>query len=700
MTRVLGLIGWTALATVIAAPGPAARQDGGEVSLRAAIETETVKGDLDSAIRQYQALADAYAHTNRALAARALLRLADAYRKLGDAKATGVYERIVREFGDQTEAAAAAKGRLGASTHAARTSGDRVVKAGPSTTWGDGRVSPDGWLISYTDWEHTGNLMVHDLRTGADRALTTNKDWSVGCAYSSTFSPDGQQVAYGWRTWGSGASAHVNELRILNVTAPETSGGRRVHMNPEIDFYHPTDWSPDGRLLAVKVIRKDGSGQLGVMDVRDGSFRGLRSFGWRGPNKIFFSPDGKHLAYDLPSSEEASTRDVFVIAADATHETRVIGDPADDVVMGWLPDGTRLLFASDRTGAVGLWAVPVSGAKASGPPSLLKPDIGSVLSQGLTRQGTLHIVRDSSTLSLQTAPFNLAAGTLTGPPSIENFRSGRPDWGRDGRSIAYRTAGVNGQPFISVRSLHTGKIRELRPALAYINEPRWLPDQSALVTFGRDFKGRGGVYRIDGRTGTATLVADSSDISRVQVSPGGRKIYYNVGFVVPGNGPARYVERDLQTGEIRDIHLDPPGFGHAELSPDGHWLAYVAEDGASKAVVLMLKPVEGGAPRRLLEVPRPARVDPFVGLLWTPDNSALLMLKSVGGPENTREIWQVPLEGGSPRKLPLEASSWKTELGLRLNPDGTRLAFFTGEESREVWALEGLPAAVTMRRPR
>jgi len=51
-------------------------QGSGEVALRAAIETETVKGDLKGAIEQYRQIARS---GDRGLAAKALICMADCY---------------------------------------------------------------------------------------------------------------------------------------------------------------------------------------------------------------------------------------------------------------------------------------------------------------------------------------------------------------------------------------------------------------------------------------------------------------------------------------------------------------------------------------------------------------------------------------------------------------------------------------------
>src|ERR1035437_9580517 len=71
------------------APGITA-QVGAEVALRAAIEQETVKGDLNGAIEQYKKIVAQYPD-NHAIAARALLRMAGSYEKQGNPEYKNVY---------------------------------------------------------------------------------------------------------------------------------------------------------------------------------------------------------------------------------------------------------------------------------------------------------------------------------------------------------------------------------------------------------------------------------------------------------------------------------------------------------------------------------------------------------------------------------------------------------------------------------
>lgn len=680
------------LALTVALVCAASAQSGvqADKQFQAALHKENVDGDLKAAIEEYRKISTRPG-VGRELAATSLVRMAECYRKLGDAQAREIYAQVVREFADQpiagearTQLAAMGVGRVvdGAKT-VARATGDRVVWAGLGV-FSDGRVSPDGRFVSNTDWatNFSYNLALRDLVTGTDRQLTSDEDQG-GNAWSSTFSPDGKQLAYGWRTYGE---PHVDELRVVNVEGTGIPQPRRVFGTEDINSIYPSDWSPDGKWLAVHVVRRDRNGQIALIAVQDGAFRPLKSVGWRGPTKIFFSPDGKYLAYDLPAGDTESQRDVFVIAVDGSRETPAVAHPAHDVVMGWSPDGKQLLFASDRTGAVGLWAVPVIDGKSNAAPTLLKPDIGSVSSLGLTASGALHVVREASTESIQIAALDLASGKLSGPPVLENFRSRRPDWSRDGKFLAYQSTAPSGIRVLTIRSVESGDVRVLRPALEYFNELRWLPDARSLMTFGRDLKGRGGIYQIDALTGAVSFVTESP-INRVQVSPDGKKIYHNI-------AQSGFVERDLASGTVREVLPRFASRGNPELSPDGRSLAVIVTDARAKTSAVMLAEVAGGEPRELLRVSLPDRCAPFANMSWTPDSQGVVVVKGNGDfeapkPGDRLELWLVPLSGTA-RKLDIDLDGWNVFGGIRLHPNGRQIAFFTGKSSREVWALENV----------
>src|SRR5215467_466647 len=87
------------------------KNDQADVLLQAAIHKETVEGNLEQAIGLYKDIVAKYSR-NRAVAAAALLHMGQAYEKLGSTEARKAYERIAREFSDQTDVASDANRRL------------------------------------------------------------------------------------------------------------------------------------------------------------------------------------------------------------------------------------------------------------------------------------------------------------------------------------------------------------------------------------------------------------------------------------------------------------------------------------------------------------------------------------------------------------------------------------------------------------
>src|SRR6187200_911998 len=81
-----------------------------DIDLQKAIRTETVDGDLNGAIKQYGAIASKY-KSDRAVAATALVHMAECYLKMGDAQARKIFEQVLRDYADQTEAVTMARVR-------------------------------------------------------------------------------------------------------------------------------------------------------------------------------------------------------------------------------------------------------------------------------------------------------------------------------------------------------------------------------------------------------------------------------------------------------------------------------------------------------------------------------------------------------------------------------------------------------------
>jgi dipeptidyl aminopeptidase/acylaminoacyl peptidase len=172
-------------------------------------------------------------------------------------------------------------------------------------------------------------------------------------------------------------------------------------------------------------------------------------------------------------------------------------------------------------------------------------------------------------------------------------------------------------------------------------------------------------------------------------SPDGRKLYY-LCFEQTASGPAQaIVERELATGTERELlRRAGAGLGVPSLSPDGAQLGVQLWPKDTRDTVLVVLPVAGGEPREVLRVSAPATLR---NVSWTPDGR--LYASKFWPDSGRRESLLVPLTGGEPLRIEGPGSTF----GLRFHPDGRRVAYVEGTSESEIWVLEGLDEALTLR---
>src|SRR5205823_6457997 len=281
-------------------------------------QKEQVEGDLKGAIEQYKKLAEG---KDRAIAAKALIRLGECYEKLGQADSRKAYERVIREFADQPESVSVARTKLsGSDSHnvAPARQAARQIWISATEDAGGNVPSQDGRYIGYTDWE-TGDLGVRDLVANTSRRLTNTGGWEVSGDYAegAVVSPDGRQIAYTWEM----EKELRSELRILPVNGTERTPPRTVHRSESFnDYMAPRGWTPDGKQLLVVHTLLDRTSQIAMVSVADGSIRVIKSVAWQNPGASL-SPDGRYIAYDLPADDKTGARDIFVLAVDGSQES-------------------------------------------------------------------------------------------------------------------------------------------------------------------------------------------------------------------------------------------------------------------------------------------------------------------------------------------------------------------------------------------
>jgi Tol biopolymer transport system component len=680
-------------------------QSGNDLFQQALVKERT-DGNVPAAIALYQTIVRKHG-SDRALVARALVQMGQCYEKLGRGEAITAYERVVREFGDQTESVATARARLAAiqsppTVSAALTA--RQILTGLRCL-NESAISPDGRYLGC--FSGADPLAVQDLMTGT----VVKRPGSIpglagddeGYGMHTAFSRDGRQVAYTW------LGARGYELRVLSGWREGPSRPRIVHrFGDEVDYpeFHGNCWTPDGKYLLVNQELMDNTWQIVSISIEDGSRRVLKSLGWRSANNLSISPDGTYVAYATEAGDgtrPGRPRDIFVLAADGSRET-VLEHRADDVGPVWSPDGSELLFVSDRSGKDwSLYAVPIDAGRVIGPVRLVKEDIGNASVLGMSPSGVLTYLLNHETRSnVYVAELGANAQvTRAAVPVTDRFihSNGSPAWSRDGKYLAYYSKRVFGEPTgLVIRAALTGEERYVSltqpsPRSRLANEGgaglEWFPDGGSLLVVRYEQRAAGSddrrhaFYRVDAGDGGARLLFKSDigngfqGLNDPEVSPDGQSIFY-VTPIIAGDGtpPRKLVRFDLAVQ--RETVLTRGVLSSLALSPDGAQVAYAVMSPQSSRWGIELMPAAGGEARALdLGAPRP---DPIRGLAWTPDQQSLLFVRA-------GKLWRVAGNGGEP----LDTGLSKT-LTPHVHADGRRIAFeaVDAPARTEVWVLENL----------
>ncbi len=556
-------------------------------------------------------------------------------------------------------------------------------------------VSPDGkFFAEMATGMAFGNLAIRDLATEEVRNLT-RAQWPQ-VVFAATFSPDGQLIGYAWQ----------NEEGYLDIRTVAVSGSepRILYRDPGVRYVVPKAWSPDGEHLLVVALRRDSSGHVGLVSASDGSYRELISMAvqprlqsitspvWgESPRTMAFSPDGRLIAYDVSIRGDAPNHDIHLLAADGIHQSILVQHAADDRLLGWTPNGRGIVFASDRTGSVDLWELPLAESGSQSEPEVLVTDVGPLDPSTATRDGSyyFHVRRGRCALymiELDTVSTDLQYAPQPMGPA---FHTGGVDWSPDGERLAYvaPAGGVSPRAWtVALRSIESGEVRNLPQDVDILHRlyPQWSSDGRSLLANGWDPMAppAGLVYRIDVETGARTTITSTPSFLERQIdwvgwAGDGEAITYVV--PQPGfSGTARVLRFDPESGEETELltRTVPPYLYGYKMSPDGRQLALGLWSQQEPHSTLELVSVSGESYKL------PGAWGPP---LWFPDSRQFLYLA-------TNELWWASVNGEQQRRLgTIDVPTGMEVMAAALHPDGTRLALIAEEPVRsEVWVIEDL----------
>ena len=132
---------------------------------------------------------------------------------------------------------------------------------------------------------------------------------------------------------------------------------------------------------------------------------------------------------------------------------------------------------------------------------MLRSDLASSRSLGLTPSGTLYVWKSASAPVVKRVSVDLETGAIRqGLPTFQRFINsrGRPSFSADGRELLFMSCGSVGGPCTSsIHSADSGVVRDVRQTLNYVQVQRLSADGRLIAAMGTDLKGRRGIYLID-----------------------------------------------------------------------------------------------------------------------------------------------------------------------------------------------------------
>jgi Tol biopolymer transport system component len=644
--------------------------------LQKAMLLEDVDGNLPAAIEQYKEIV-ADDGGNRAVAAKALLRMGGCYEKLGRDEAQKTYKQLINDYPDQAAEVTLARQKLAGLAEASRRASKPVFRriTIPGAVSLGAQLSPDGARLAMVSG---GDMWLVNLRgevgpeiAGAPVRLTQGANAS---GIGLTWSANGQWIAF-----------NENTIPTRNIYLLPVSGGTLRKVPRSVPLLGASPWwlglSRDGGRLAYSAWL-DERWTLRVVSVDTGKI--VMSFASPDAMEPRFSPDNSRVAYIRFGKWPV----------DVLGEVRVMrpADGSDFPITkipmlfrspAWSPDGSLLAFLAhpdekDR-GVEEVWITPIlETGEAAGEPTKIKLSRFAQSVAGWTADNKIGLLSSGdSHNAIYTVPLSGGKATQVTPEGSTY----NPQWSPDGEKIYFRL----GQGDIAYVPAAGGMIHVVprtgeKVGVASPNGGNHISPNGERIVWAGVKYGTPGVHLwtmlVTGGAPARLPMNPELNSFQPRWSPDGRWIAFDSERDVPGD---RKLDENIfivssEGGEPRQLTNHTDCF--CELlawSPGGDMIAYACSD-----AVIRIIPVGGGEPRTVLKAD--GLRTPGNSIAWTPDGAQLIY--SAKG-----RLWTVSTAGGEPTSIKTDLDG--NILQFALSPDGETIAFNAPSGGDlELWFME------------
>jgi RHS repeat-associated protein len=217
---------------------------------------------------------------------------------------------------------------------------------------------------------------------------------------------------------------------------PFDSVADKSALNTSFDLFAPP-LPQTGSSKIVFASNREGSMQIYAMN-GDGS--GVTRLTYSGANDDYphWSPNGTKILFQSDrDSGGTGLMDIYVMNADGSGVARLTSDPNDDCMASWSPDGTKIVFQSLRNGSA--YQVYSMNADGANQVNLTNTGTQDVEPSWSPNSGKIAFASDrdhAGTSSVYIMNSN-GSGQQRLTFSAATFEDRQPSWSRDGTKIAF-----------------------------------------------------------------------------------------------------------------------------------------------------------------------------------------------------------------------------------------------------------------------
>jgi serine/threonine protein kinase/Tol biopolymer transport system component len=439
------------------------------------------------------------------------------------------------------------------------------------------------WRSARKAWvSRTDSISFSDLADSQQQPTLRPLTSLAGNVIAPAFSPDGQQVAFGW-------NGDANIGGDLYVKTMGTDKPLRLTDHPAIRL--SAAWSPDGSNIAISRVAGENDAGIYLIPATGGPERRLTStsFGsWYG-NDISWSPDGKQLAFtDHPPASPYGTQMLFLLSLDKLERKPVKTDCKLTATPAFSPDGDLLAWVCvDTWSSVSLHVSRMSDGHTER------------LLQGMDGISGIAWSEDGQRIVFS-SPWggDLWETSLSRPDYAEKLPFGHDASDVAVSRVGHRLAYVQGARNINIWRLDlSGSPPQTRKLIVSSRDqiaPNFSPD-GRRIAFSSNRSGGVEVWVCDAEGSNAVQVT-SYGIAATGMprwSPDGKRIAFdsrvggeaNIYIVDPNGGVARKLSIDLHGNNL-------PSWSH-----DGRWIYFVNGEDARNSTIWRVSSEGGHAVR-------------------------------------------------------------------------------------------------------